>query len=208
MAYPHLEQEMNKKITEILRDPEDPRVFLLTLLSNYMPHDEHEVVSYHRFLTLIAEHKDCFDNYSLPGHITGSALVTNPDHSAVLLTHHKVVGKWLQFGGHSDGDSNVMATGLREAIEESGISQFMFHPSVQGVFDIDVHLMTNGDNKLKGQSHDHYDIRVLLIADPEAEIDRSVRESHDVKWISLDEVAEYNLDDSIQRMVKKLKKLT
>ncbi len=208
MAFHHLEKQTNKQISEILCDPEDPRVFLLTLLANYEPYDDHELASYRKLIALMVDHKDCFDNYALPGHITGSALVTNPAHTHVLLTHHKVVGKWLQFGGHSDGDSNVMGTGLREAIEESGISAFLFHPKVRGLFDLDVHLMARGDNKLKDQPHDHYDIRVLLVTHTDAEIDRAVRESHAVEWISIDTIGDYNIDASMQRMVEKVRKLT
>jgi len=37
----------------------------------------------------------------------------------VLLTHHKKLGKWLQLGGHSDGNSNMLDVALKEAKEES-----------------------------------------------------------------------------------------
>ena len=49
--------------------------------------------------------RDCFDD----GHITGSAWVVDPAGSRVLLTHHRKLGKWLQLGGHSDGEPDTLA---------------------------------------------------------------------------------------------------
>ena len=49
--------------------------------------------------------RDCFT----PGHFTASMLVTNLTHSKVLLMHHKKLQHWLQFGGHADGEENLLA---------------------------------------------------------------------------------------------------
>ncbi len=50
---------------------------------------------------------------------------------------HKKLQKWLQFGGHSDGDSDTRATATREFHEESGIE---IEPIVMDdIFNIDIH---------------------------------------------------------------------
>ncbi len=39
----------------------------------------------------------------------------------VLLLHHAKLDKWLQPGGHCDGDPDVLRVALKEAEEESGL---------------------------------------------------------------------------------------
>ena len=56
--------------------------------------------------------------------------------------------------------------------------------------------------------HFHYDVRFLLEADPNEQDIIISEESHDVKWIHLDDVLEYNSEESISRMVKKTKTLS
>jgi len=70
---------------------------------------------------LVTAHPDCLLRSCLPGHVTGSAWIVSPDRSQTLLTLHRKLGKWLQLGGHADGDPNLLAVAMREAVEESGL---------------------------------------------------------------------------------------
>ena len=67
--------------------------------------------------------RDCWDD----GHVTGSALVVDRTATRVLLTHHAKVGRWLQLGGHADGDPDPLAVACREATEESGLAVTPLH---------------------------------------------------------------------------------
>src|ERR1044071_8835169 len=49
----------------------------------------------------------------------------------------KKLGKWLQLGGHADGNPDVLAVALREAQEESGFKKI--HALSDEIFDVDVH---------------------------------------------------------------------
>ena len=75
-----------------------------------------------RFIDFVESHDDCFERLLQVGHVTASAWVLNPDASKTLLTHHRKLNKWLQLGGHADGDTNVLNVATREVMEESGIS--------------------------------------------------------------------------------------
>ena len=136
------------------------------------------------------------NNYN--GHFTGSAWIVSPDKSNILMTHHKKLGKWLQLGGHADGESDLLKVALREATEESGIQQFKVLS--EEIFDLDIHGIPQNNSEL---GHLHYDVRFLIEADPTGEAVIISDESHDVTWIPLADVVKLNPEVSIQRMIKK-----
>ena len=136
------------------------------------------------------------NNYN--GHFTGSAWIVSPDKSSILMTHHKKLGKWIQLGGHADGESDLLKVALREATEESGIQQFKVLS--EEIFDLDIHGIPQNNSEL---GHLHYDVRFLIEADPTGEAVIISDESHDVTWIPLADVVKLNPEVSIQRMIKK-----
>ena len=114
------------------------------------------------------------------------------------MTHHKKLNMWLQLGGHADGDKNLINVALRESKEESGFSNFKLLS--EEIFDLDIHEIEPMNDD---PGHLHYDVRFLLEADPIKSKIIVSDESHDVKWIPLSEVNNYNTEDSIRRMVAK-----
>src|SRR5688572_24792201 len=76
-----------------------------------------------KFLELL-DHPDAFQRHHLPGHITGSSWILDQSRQFVLLVHHGTLNKWLQPGGHADGEENVLNVALREAKEETGLKNF------------------------------------------------------------------------------------
>lgn len=104
---------------------------------------------------------DCFKRTHKAGHITGSAWLLNPDGTAALLTLHRKLGRWLQPGGHADGDANPLRVALREAEEESGI--IGIQPLSTAIFDVDIHRIPARPQAGEPE-HLHYDIRFLLRA--------------------------------------------
>jgi len=136
------------------------------------------------------------NNYN--GHFTGSAWIISPDKSNILMTHHKKLGKWIQLGGHADGESDLLKVALREATEESGIQQFKVLS--EEIFDLDIHGIPQNNSELE---HLHYDVRFLIEADPTGEAVIISDESHDVTWTPLADVVKLNPEVSIQRMIKK-----
>jgi 8-oxo-dGTP pyrophosphatase MutT (NUDIX family) len=135
----------------------------------------------------------------MPGHITGSAWIIDEDKTHVLLIHHNNLNRWLQPGGHADGDENVLNVAIREANEETGLLNLTLLTS--GVFDLDIHPIP----ERKGfPSHFHYDVRFLFRASKKDELKIS-EESSDLKWIKLSEVPALTQNNpSILRMIKKL----
>lgn len=173
------------------------REALLGKLTQYKPSDEHEALMVERLLLFVEEHADCFERSLAEGHVTGSAWIVDRTRMFTLLTHHRKLNKWLQLGGHADGDPDILRVALREAREESGIEAIQ--PVMDGIFDIDIHeIPARGDVA----AHLHYDARFLLEADREIPLAISP-ESKALAWIELDRVFELNPEESVARMVAK-----
>ena len=145
-------------------------------------------------------HADCLERSCVPGHITGSSWILSPDESRALLTHHRKLDKWLQLGGHVDGDGDLPRSALREAREESGIEDFDFvgAPEALVPLDLDVHEIP----ARKGEpAHLHYDVRFLLHART-SEIHIS-DESNDLRWCTPEEILRLSDEESLLRMLRK-----
>ena len=88
---------------------------LLQLLRQHQPTDPNEQAMTQATINFVEQHPDCFERSLLIGHITGSAWIVSPDQQQVLLIHHRKLDRWLQPGGHADGDPDVASVALREA---------------------------------------------------------------------------------------------
>jgi len=169
---------------------------LLNDLEEYRKRYPRETDTLSRFVDFVSAHEDCFLRSQKLGHITASAWLLNPDSTSVLLTHHRKLNRWLQPGGHADGDSDILANAIREAQEESGITSIQVLS--EAIFDLDIHTIpTHG----KETAHLHYDVRYLL----QAKHTRYVvsAESHDLAWVDMQQIRDYSEEDSILRMADK-----
>ena len=148
-------------------------------------------------IRFVEEHTDCLRRSCVPGHLTGSAWIVSPDRRLVLLTHHLKLDKWLQLGGHADGEEDLQAVARREALEESGLVHVQ--PVGTGVFDVDRHWIPL---RREDPGHYHYDLRFLFEADPRQPLAIST-ESKDLAWVELTRVMALNPEESMARMVRK-----
>ena len=151
-----------------------------------------------QFLELL-NHADAFQRHHLPGHITGSSWILDQSRQFVLLVHHGTLNRWLQPGGHADGEENVLNVALREAQEETGLKHFKLLQ--EEIFDLDIHPIPARGNF---PDHLHYDVRFLFEADKNEQIVVS-DESHDVAWLALNQLNTLN-NPSLMRMAIKVRK--
>ena len=171
---------------------------LLRNLRAYHPSDPFEQEMLQRIIAFVKAHENCFERSLLIGHITASALIVNRQRTHTLMTHHHKLEKWLQLGGHSDGDPDPLNVALREAEEESGIPGII--PLSKEIFDVDVHPIPARKNV---PEHFHYDIRYLFEADDTHSL-TITPESKDLAWIPLNDIEQFSTEESILRMVRKL----
>lgn len=175
------------------------RESLFQKLKAYQPTAPEEIQFKEAFLDLL-RHERCFHRDFLPGHITGSAFIIDEEAEHVLLTHHAKLNKWLQPGGHADGDENILRVALREAEEETGLKSFRVVDE-ENLFDIDIHTIPA---RKDFPEHLHFDVRVLLVADRSQPLEIT-EESHDLRWIPFTELPSFAGNDSLTRMLEKVK---
>ena len=138
----------------------------------------------------------------MPGHITSSAWILSADGDSAVLTHHKKLSRWLQLGGHVDGESRIEQACLREAQEESGMQCFTFVPWAGAELvplDLDVHMIPA---RKQEPQHDHWDVRFLLQAAPGQELVLS-DESNQLQWVPLAKLSQFTTEESVLRLHRK-----
>lgn len=178
------------------------REAVLQLLEQHDPFDAHEEKARERIVAFVRQYRDCFERHLAVGHITASAWVLNPKGTHVLLTHHRKLDKWLQLGGHADGDPDVLRVAVREAQEESGIDDI--EPIHEAIFDVDVHpIPARG----RTPEHLHYDIRFLLRVTRDVPFQVS-DESHELAWVTPEGISKLDTDSSVRRMARKWTQIT
>lgn len=170
---------------------------LLDAIGEYSARHPDEDETTARFTDFVRSHADCFERSLRIGHLTGSAWIVDDDGARVLMTHHRKLNRWLQPGGHADGDPDIRAVALREAVEETGLDPLEAVGSA--IFDLDIHRIPARENE---PEHLHYDVRFairhagsggFIVSD----------ESHDLAWVEIGRLSDYSDEGSILRMAEK-----
>ena len=149
------------------------------------------------FTALLDVGDDPFVRERLAGHFTASAWLVSCDGQRVLLTHHRKLDRWLQLGGHADGDRDLARAALKEAEEESGLARLAVD---RELFDLDRHWIPVHKSV---PAHWHYDVRYVVRAS-DAESFVVSDESHDLAWRGIATLVDDDqADPSLRRMAWK-----
>ena len=173
-----------------------------TILEEHRPSDTAEHADRAFVERFISTHSVILGKENPAGHITGSALVLDPE-DRLLLTFHRKLNRWLQLGGHSEPmECDPATTALREAREESGLSNVDFHPRFgRRLLDLDVHEIPA---RPKEDRHYHLDFRYVFYT-PTPEDIKVSKESKVLRWVSLDECDGFGFDPALMRALSKLR---
>lgn len=164
-------------------------------LSAYEAVDDQQAAVRAEMLAFAGAHDDALWRTCAPGHFTGSALVVHADREQVLLLFHTKLQRWLQPGGHLDGDANLAASALREATEESGIEGLRV--AVPAV-DLDIHEV----RPPKEEPHLHLDVRFVVLAPEGAEVVGN-HESQALRWVRPAQLSELGADEGLVRLTER-----
>ncbi len=173
---------------------------LLTLFTEYRWRNPASDRLVSRFEAFIRANPDCLQPTHPTGHLTASAWVVSPNREQVLLVHHRKLNRWLQPGGHADGNPDLVDVARREVFEETGLARL--HLLSPYIFDLDIHPIPAS---AKMPAHYHYDVRFIFEANPDTPLVISP-ESTDLRWFPLAQLSRLDVDESIRRMARKTRR--
>jgi 8-oxo-dGTP pyrophosphatase MutT (NUDIX family) len=178
------------------------RPSLALLLDHYQPDGDAETADVQRVRVLAGTAEDPFQR-DLPLHLTASALIVHPASGRVLLRWHQRQQAWLQVGGHGDpGESDPLAIALREAAEETGLSDLAPWPDARLRQLVIVNVPPG-----KGEpAHEHADLRYFMATQtPDAA--RAENAHAPLRWLSLTEAREATSEANLREALARLERL-
>jgi 8-oxo-dGTP pyrophosphatase MutT (NUDIX family) len=173
------------------------RSILLGRLAAYRSSDPADAMQAARIVRFVEAEPYCALRSTPAGHLTGSAWVVNGAGTRVLLVHHRKLDKWLQPGGHADGEFDLLAVAMREVQEECGIRNVV--PWSSSIFDVDVHEIPARADEA---AHLHFDVRFVLLAD-DSEAPVKNHETRAVEWVDMNRIDSLTREWSVLRMRQK-----
>ena len=112
---------------------EKGRASAIRWIEAYQPEDSSQQQQKSAILKACHTNEDVLIRSCFPGLLTASALVIDDRKEKVLLHHHAKLERWLQFGGHCDGDGNLAHAAWRMLCIMQGHGQGHSRPRAPGV---------------------------------------------------------------------------
>lgn len=201
----------------------DPaRLRILEITRKMRPYNEAEKTDLEKIAEMVSLHPNIFSRECLAGHVTASALVINPETGMILLHKHKKFDRWLQFGGHADGETDPGAVAYKEAVEETGLNDLKFlvqtasgwsalgHEKSAGLLPTDAELQTI---PAMGGVPEHYHLDFMFVLTTAATMipKPDKQESQELRFYSFEELEKgklaKDLGPGLKRLLIKAKKI-
>ena len=136
-------------------------------------------------------------------HFTSSAFVVNESKDKVLMVYHNIYNSWAWTGGHADGEADLFAVALNEAIEETGIEHIS--PLTEDIMSLEI-LPVVGHLK-RGEyvsAHQHLNLSYVFIASETDNLRIKEDENSKVGWIPLNKITDYVKEEHMIPIYEKL----
>lgn len=167
------------------------------------PGCEQEETEKRLMLAYLERFSDLLTRENEMAHFTASCWIVNPARDKVLLAYHNLYHSWAWLGGHADGDGNLRRVALREAQEESGLTQARILG--EGIFSLEI-LGVDGHVR-RGRyvgTHLHLNVTYLLEADDRMPIRAKPDENSAVRWMPVGEVLQAVSEPEMRVVYRKL----
>lgn len=116
-------------------------------------------------------------------HLTASGFILDPQLRQTLMVYHLLFRSFSWTGGHADGEPDLLSVALREAREETGISEvWPFTGQILSIDRFDVPEHQKHGHTVK--AHVHYSVAYGLIAPLDQELSVKPDENSAVEWIA------------------------
>ena len=152
----------------------------------------------------------CLVDYAV-NDITISAFIVNQDYTKDLMAYHNIYKSYAWLGGHLDGDFDTLRVAIKEAEEESSITNLKL--ITKDIISLDV-IEVCGHFK-RGEwitPHVHLNVTYLFEANDTNFIQNKEDENSIVAWLPIEKLNELVSEDNMkviyQKIIDKLKLLT
>ena len=173
-------------------------------IKNYKPYNEQEEKDKEMMLKYINTFDDVLTRNNEFGHFTASAWVVNKERTKVLMIYHNIYQSWAWTGGHADGESDLLATAIRELKEETGVKNVKVLKD--DIFSLEI-ICVNGHVK-KGKyvaSHVHLNLTYLLEVDEKEILKIKQDENSGVMWVKIEDIEKKSTEKwMIEKVYQKL----
>jgi ADP-ribose pyrophosphatase YjhB (NUDIX family) len=184
---------------------------LINFLENYKGADDLEEAERQALLYFLNAFGDmAYSRDNQVGHLSTCSWVVNKERTKLLMAYHNIYQSWAWLGGHADGDKNLCAVAVKEAIEESGLQ------AIKVISDkpIDINALSVIPHVKRGKTipqHIHYNAVYLLEGDETKPLFPKGDENKAVKWVKLEDVVSICTEPHVipyyERVIKKLQNL-
>ncbi len=177
---------------------------LIAEITSFQPYTDSEAAAKETLLALLRTHgKALLDRECSAGHITCSGLILSPELQETLMAYHLIYQSVGWTGGHADGDPDLLGVALREAREETSVTQI--YPFSRRILSIDILPVPPHEKhgKQVGE-HLHYNVTYGLIAPKNQKIADKPDENRDVRWLRTEEIPKYCTEPQMLPIYEKL----
>ena len=180
------------------------------LIENYKPINMQE----EKDKEVILEYLSYFDNLLTRdnnfAHFTSSAFIVNQDYTKVLMAYHNIYKSYAWLGGHMDGEKDFVKVAIKEAQEESSITNLKL--ITNDIISLDVIDVVGHFKRNKWITpHVHLNITYLFIANDNDFIKEKLDENKSVKWIPIKEIDNFVNEENMlviyHKIIDKMEKL-
>lgn len=157
----------------------------IDLIKNYTSNIEQEMFDKKRILDAYDKYgKELFYRENEMMHFTSSSMIINKNKDKVLMVYHNIYDSYSWTGGHNDGDMDFLNVALKEAKEETSLSELKVLsdcPCSIEVLPVKAHVKRG---KYVG-AHLHLNVSFLFEADENAYVHIKEDENSRIKWIPI-----------------------
>lgn len=175
----------------------------LTAITEFKPGSAQEQADQQTFLRFINNNPDVLLRENKIAHLTSSALIFNASRDKLLMIYHNIYQSWSWTGGHADGEADLLQVAIREAKEETGLKEVT--AVVDKIISLDIlPVFGHFKNNQPVSAHLHLSVAYLLSASEDEPLMIKPDENSGVRWIAVNELANYVSEPHMQVVYDKI----
>lgn len=181
---------------------------LVDELNNFVVEDEDQERDVDSFKQAIgAFGENLFYRENLPAHVCSAVWVTNPERTKSLLGYHNIYESLTWFGGHADGEFDILSNAKKELTEETGISNYKILNNGKPIDFLTSCILCHIKRGKKVPDHLHYCVVYLFEVSENEKFRIKEDENSEIRWVNNEEVMSLIKEkESVRILFKRLLK--